>query len=81
MSQFAHISSMLLKQDATPESKDYFAEIFDNPIRIFLIINNLLGVITTLALEDAKSLDVLEIAKNALNNAIRRVSSEKPILQ
>ena len=65
--------------------KDYFAELFDNPIRIFLIVNNLVGAITTFAVEDKSSLDVVSIMRKALSKITPKVSSplesRRPALQ
>eukprot|EP00347_Sterkiella_histriomuscorum_P009947 403339263 len=71
----------------TTTQKDYLGELFDNPIRIFLLINNFVGAITTIAVQDKSSLDVVNIMTNAVNKYIAKTvqsanpSSGKPALQ
>lgn len=71
----------------TTTQKDYLGELFDNPIRIFLLINNFVGAITTIAVQDKSSLDVVSIMTNAVNKYIGKTvqsanpSSGKPVLQ
>lgn len=78
---YSELTKMILQQEdpttvvptnngGAAQSGDYFGDLFDSPIRIFLIVNNLVGAITTLAVEDKSSLDVVSIMVNAVNKYV-----------